>query len=189
MDLSNLELEEYVRKVASDRRRWEALVRASPEKRIYEQLEWTEDLNAWLICWDEHHETGFHDHDGSAVSVIVVRGWLVEERLRLASDAGIKPQGVPYGTGDTFNVGPFDIHNVKHTGSTPAVSIHAYSPPLVRMGSYGIGPDKELRRLPMFSNEPLRPLEAAALASIEEDHDGTVSAWHDYPAGEQPIST
>ena len=25
--------------------------------------------------------------------------------------------------------------------------------------------------------------------AIAEDHDGTVSAWHDYPAGEQPIST
>lgn len=189
MNLSISELEEYVRAVASDRKRWESLVRSSPEKRIYEQLEWTEDFNSWLICWDETHETGFHDHDGSGVSVMVVRGWIAEERLRLVDSAGIQPHSTVYATGDTFDVGHHDIHNVKHMGSTPAVTIHAYSPPLVRMGSYGFGPDKELRRLPMFSSEPLRPLEAAALASLAEDHDGTLSAWHDYPRGEQPIST
>lgn len=189
MDLSSYELDRYVRDMASHREQWEHLIKHSPDKRIYEQLEWTEDFNSWLICWDETHETGFHDHDGSAVAVIVVRGWVREERLWLVDDAGIQPHGQIYGVGDTFSLGPYDIHNVKHTGSTPAVSLHVYSPPLIRMGSYGFGSDKELRRLPMFSSEPLRPLEAAALASIEADHDGTLSAWHDYPHGEQPIST
>ncbi|MDA4131519.1 MAG: cysteine dioxygenase family protein [Thaumarchaeota archaeon] len=189
MDLSNYELEQYVRDMASHTERWAHLVRHDPRERVYEQLAWTEDLNAWLICWSEDHETGFHDHDGSAVSVRVMAGEIREERLRLVGAGGIQPRGIEYGPGTVINLGPHDIHNVKHSGSELAVSIHAYSPPLVRMGSYGVGPDRELRRLPMFSSEPLRPLEAAALASIEEDHDGTVSAWHDYPAGEQPIST
>lgn len=189
MNLSNFELEQYVRDMASHPERWAHLVRHDPKERVYAQLEWTEDLNAWLICWSADHETGFHDHDGSAVSVIVMAGEIREERLRLVSEGGILPHGVEHGPGDVINLGPHDIHNVKHAGTDLSVSIHAYSAPLVRMGSYGFGPDKELRRLPMFSSEPLRLLEAAALASIEEDHDGTVSAWHDYPSGEQPIST
>lgn len=191
MDLTSYELEQYVRDMASHPEWWDHLVRHDPNERLYEQLAWTDDLNCWLICWSAEHETGFHDHDGSAVAVIVLNGEIREERLRLIGDSGILPRGQEYGPGDVVRLGPNDIHNVKHAGTELSVSIHAYSPPLVKMGSYGFGPDKELRRLPMFSSEKLRPLEAAALAAIEEesDHDGTLSAWHDYPHGEQPITT
>jgi hypothetical protein len=191
MNLSSFELEKYVKELALDEERWRGLVRHHPDERLYIELDWTEDFNSWLICWMENHETGFHDHDGSAVAVKVVSGFLFEERLRLIGKSGIRPRGVAYGPGDLIRLGPNDIHNVKHTGIIPSVSIHAYSPPLVRMGSYGFGPDNELRRLPMFSSEKLRPLEAAAMASIaeESEHDGSLTAWNDYPYGEQPIST
>jgi hypothetical protein len=42
---------------------------------------------------------------------------------------------------------------------TPAVSIHAYSPPLWRMGSYAVGPDGTLRRQSVSYAEELRPAE------------------------------
>src|ERR1700677_213691 len=191
MNLSSFELERYVKELALDEERWRRLVKHHPTERIYIELDWTEDFNSWLICWMENHETGFHDHDGSAVAVKVVSGFIMEERLRLVGQGGIQPHGVVYGPGDLIRLGPNDIHNVKHTGIIPSVSIHAYSPPLVRMGSYGFGPDNELRRLPMFSSEKLRPLEAAAMASIAEEaeHDGSLTAWGDYPYSEQPIST
>lgn len=191
MDLSSPELEQYVKELARDEGRWSGLVKHHPRERLYVELDWTEDLNSWLICWSEDHETGFHDHDGSAVAVTVVSGEIREERLRLVGEGGIRPRGIDYGPGDLIRLGPNDIHNVKHTGTEPSVSIHAYSPPLVRMGSYGFGPDNELRRLPMFSSEKLRPLEAAAMASIAEESevDGSLTAWADYPYGGQPIST
>lgn len=191
MNLSSDELEQYVKDLALDEARWRSLVRHHPNERVYIELDWTEDFNSWLICWMENHETGFHDHDGSAVAVKVVSGFVVEERLRLVSQGCIKPHATPYGPGDIIRLGPNDIHNVKHTGTLPTVSIHAYSPPLVRMGSYGFGADDELRRLPMFSSEKLRPLEAAALASIAEESevDNSFTSWDNYPYGEQPIST
>jgi hypothetical protein len=43
---------------------------------------------------------------------------------------------------------------------TPAVSIHAYSPPLWRMGSYAVGLDGTLRRESISYAEELRPAEA-----------------------------
>ena len=191
MDLSSYELEQYVRDLQSRPERWAHLVKHDPAERIYAELDWTEDFNSWLICWSADHETGFHDHDGSAVAVIVVAGEIREERLRLVGEGGIIPHGIDYEPGDLIKLGPNDIHNVRHAGTELSVSIHAYSPPLVRMGSYGFGPDKELRRLPMFSSEKLRPLEAAALHSIEEaaEHDGSLTKWDDYPYGEYPIST
>jgi hypothetical protein len=42
------------------------------------------------------------------------------------------------------------------------VSIHAYSPPLWRMGSYVVEPDGTLRRQSISYAEELRPVEAAA---------------------------
>jgi hypothetical protein len=38
------------------------------------------------------------------------------------------------------------IHRVLHAGDQPAVTIHAYSPPLRRTGAYRIGSDGELQR-------------------------------------------
>ena len=34
-----------------------------------------------------------------------------------------------------------DIHRVNHAGDGPAVSLHAYSPPLRRMGAYEVDAD------------------------------------------------
>ena len=43
-----------------------------------------------------------------------------------------------------------------------AVSIHAYSPPLWRMGTYAVEPDGTLRRTSISYAEELRPVETAA---------------------------
>jgi hypothetical protein len=42
-----------------------------------------EHLTAWLICWMDDHDTGFHDHDISAGAVAVVSGRVREERLTI----------------------------------------------------------------------------------------------------------
>jgi hypothetical protein len=48
-----------------------------------------------------------------------------------------------------------------HAGDRPAVTLHAYSPPLARTGAYRIGPDGELERELLAGEEELRA--AAAL--------------------------
>ena len=89
-------------------------------------------LTVWLICWMPGHDTGFHDHDGSAGAVAVLDGAVVEERLRLLEP----PATAIYGPGEVLEFGPADIHRVRHHGTGPAVTIHAYSPALRRMGAY-----------------------------------------------------
>ena len=42
--------------------------------------------------------------------------------------------------------------------AAPAVSIHAYSPPLWRMGAYSVEPDGTLRRESISYAEELRPV-------------------------------
>jgi hypothetical protein len=47
---------------------------------------------------------------------------------------------------------------VSHAGSDPAVTLHVYSPPLLRMGAYAIGEDGVLVRHPISYLEELRPV-------------------------------
>lgn len=181
MTLTPKELREQAH-VLSIPSRWEDLVEHGPE-RIYKLLEWNEDFNAWLICWSADHETGFHDHDGSSVCYKVVRGDLLEETM-MCVDGGVYLAGMEHHEADLVELGPYDIHNVKHWTDgiySPAVSIHVYSPPLIRMGSYGMHPGLRLSRVPMTSEQPLRPLEVAAMEHAGLDEDGTEAAWHDYP--------
>jgi len=161
--LTSDQLVKYVETVATNPTLWHDLASVS-DKRSYELLISTPVLNAWVISWNNGHDTGLHDHDGSAGGVIVVQGHIIESRLEKHEHGNcIIEREHDYHLGSTFQFGPFDIHRVRHAGANkgPAVTIHAYSPPLKRMGSYGFNEYDEFNRLPMEGEEELRPLELA----------------------------
>lgn len=142
MTLTATELKRFVAELAAMPELWQHLVRHRSDARVYEQI-WDERaVNAWLICWSEDQDTGFHDHDDSAAAILVIEGRVREERLRVNAT----PDARAIGPGSTFFVPPTAIHRVLHTGTVPAVTIHAYSPPLTRTGAYRIGPGGELER-------------------------------------------
>ena len=62
---------------------------------------------------------------------------------------------------DGWCVRASDPHRVLHAGREPAVTLHAYSPPLWRMGAYEVRGDGTLARHSLSYAEELRPLEAA----------------------------
>src|SRR5437763_4060225 len=121
---------ELARDYASRPELWEHLVRHDPGQRTFELLRDDDEVTAWLICWMEDHDTGFHDHDVSSGAVAVARGAVREDRLRLGAD----PASRIVAAGGSFDFSAADIHRVLHAGDGPAVTIHAYSPPLWRMG-------------------------------------------------------
>jgi hypothetical protein len=88
-------------------------------------------------------------------------GGVREERLVLG-----RPPDAPIArtahAGSSFAFGAGDIHRVLHAGTEPAVTIHAYSPPLSRMGSYTIEPDGRLRRHAVSYEQELRELSATS---------------------------
>ena len=152
-NLGEAELAAVVADVADERELWADLVEGDPDRRTYVELHADEHVSIWLICWMDGHDTGFHDHDGSAGALTVVSGALREERLRLGAAVG---HTLRAGDGITFS--PSAIHRVAHARGGPAVSLHAYSPPLRSMGSYAVDDDGELRRLALGDDEELRPL-------------------------------
>jgi predicted metal-dependent enzyme (double-stranded beta helix superfamily) len=151
-DLGGPELERFVRELAERPELWIDLVRHDATQRVYEELLDEEHLTAWLICWMDDHDTGFHDHDISSGAVAVVGGRVREERLTI----GGEPRSRTFAAGEAFHFSPSDIHRVRHGGSDPAVTLHVYSPPLARMGAYEIDGDGVLARRPMASSEELR---------------------------------
>ncbi len=80
-DLSGPELERFVSELANSPELWIDLVKHDRTQRHYEEIYSDEHVTAWLICWMEDHDTGFHDHDVSCGAVSVVSGCVREERL------------------------------------------------------------------------------------------------------------
>ena len=64
--------------------------------------------------------------------------------------------------GETFDFDAAHVHRMHSRARSAAVSIHAYSPPLWRMGSYTVEPDGTLRRASISYAEELRPAQAIA---------------------------
>jgi predicted metal-dependent enzyme (double-stranded beta helix superfamily) len=155
-DLSGPELQAFVAELADRPELWIHLVKHDASQRLYEELLSDDHLTAWLICWMNDHDTGFHDHDTSAGAVAIVGGRIREERLAIDR----APRDRAFAVGESFHFSPADIHRVRHAGSDPAVTLHVYSPPLQRMGAYVVGVDGVLARHSVSAASELRPLAA-----------------------------
>jgi hypothetical protein len=142
VSLSAPELERFAARLAHSPERWEQFVQHDDSSRVYHQIWDEEDVNAWLICWSEDQDTGYHDHDDSAAAIAVISGQVREDRLRLSS----APHTRLISAGEHFSLPRTAIHRVLHAGFGPAITIHAYSPPLRRTGAYTITPDGTLER-------------------------------------------
>jgi predicted metal-dependent enzyme (double-stranded beta helix superfamily) len=153
-NLSAEELERFVNELAGRPELWIDLVKHDRTQRVYEELFSDDHVTAWLICWMENHDTGFHDHDISSGAVAVVSGRVREQRLTLDGP----PSDAVFKAGASFNFSATDIHRVRHTGDTPTVTLHAYSPPLLSMGAYVVEDGGRLKRQTVPSSEELRPI-------------------------------
>jgi len=153
-DLTLDELEGLVAAVAADPSSWSHHVAFDSEDRVYVSLHRDAHVDVWLLCWTPENDTGWHDHDVSAGAVAVVAGELVESNLTLLH--GARETRVP--AGEVFSFAPDHIHRLNGAVQG-SVSVHAYSPPLWRMGQYAVSDAGVLRRLSLSYADELRPLD------------------------------
>jgi hypothetical protein len=154
-NLDRAELEPLVNELASLADSWTGLVTFSDEQRHFVSLYRDEFVDLWLLCWTETNDTGWHDHDISSGAVRVVEGVLCESSPRIGGD----PATRTIRAGDSVSFGPDHIHRL--CGVTKrAVSLHAYSPPLWRLGQYSIDANGVMRRASISYAEELRPVDA-----------------------------
>jgi hypothetical protein len=158
--LERLELVRLVESVAARPELWLPHLDVSATGRSYAALHRDASVDLWAIFWLPENDTGWHDHDTSSGAVRVVEGALEEHALLVA-----RPERrTRHGAGSSFSFGPSHIHRL--TCAEPrAVSIHAYSPPLWRLGQYTVDGEGALHRVSVSYADELRPLAPAALAA------------------------
>jgi predicted metal-dependent enzyme (double-stranded beta helix superfamily) len=156
--LERPDLERLVGAMAERPELWRPHLDPTAAERTYACLHRDAQLDVWAIFWLPENDTGWHDHDTSSGAVHVVAGELEEHALRVAAPE----RRTRYGPGAAFTFGPSHIHRLT-CASARAASIHAYSPPLWRLGQYTIDPEGALHRLSVSYADELRPLDAGAL--------------------------
>ena len=135
------DLTALTRDVAAEVRAGRHAVHVDPDRRWYRLLRTDDWVDVWLISWAREQTAELHDHAGSLGALTVVSGRLTEHRW---TGAGLHARTLRAGKGAAFP--PGYVHDVVNTEATPAVSVHAYSPPLTAMSYYAVGDDGRLRR-------------------------------------------
>ncbi|MBD8058399.1 cysteine dioxygenase [Cellulomonas sp. JH27-2] len=141
--LTTDELSALVRSIADQPDLWRPIVRFTQAERWWTRLEGPEGVDVWLLSWLPAQGTEPHDHGRSNAAFTVVAGTLTELRPDAAGDL----VATPFDAGRTRTVDVGQIHDVVNVGHEPAVSIHAYSPPLEQMtyyrrGEHGLVPSR-----------------------------------------------
>jgi predicted metal-dependent enzyme (double-stranded beta helix superfamily) len=161
-------LERLVRRIAARPDIWQPLVVLDRERRRYELLYDDDQVDIWVLSWMPGQKTGFHDHDRSSVALMCVQGELDEGSLTIGADPTLTRM-----TAGAARSGPGGyIHSVSHQAGEPAVSIHAYSPPLTCVGQYRADTMGRVRREPEHGRKELADDSIAAAAVRIEGHRG-----------------
>jgi predicted metal-dependent enzyme (double-stranded beta helix superfamily) len=133
--LSPARLGQIAGAVAARPEGWSDVLRFDPRRRWYLRLELADDYEVWLLTWLPGQSTGFHDHGNAAGAFAVARG-RVTERTVAAVGHRVRHRTVPAGGIRSF--GSQHVHDVINIFGEPAVSVHAYSPPLTAMQRYDL---------------------------------------------------
>jgi hypothetical protein len=129
-------------------------------ERWHQRIYRDQRVDVWLISWLPTQGTELHDHGGSAGSFTVLDGTLTE--------AVVNRQGRlvdnRHASGESVGFGAHYVHDVRNLSDQPAVSVHAYSPPLTTMTYYDLA-DGKLE--PIASVATVDPEPTLALRSLE----------------------
>jgi hypothetical protein len=126
-----------------------------PDRRWYQRLHRDAYVDVWLITWPQDTSTELHDHAGSLGALAVVDGVLTEHRWSYdrPGSGRLVTRPLPAGRAAAFPLG--HVHDVVNISGRPAVSVHAYSPPLTAMSYYTVDGDGSLRRTrSVLTDEP-----------------------------------
>ena len=122
-----------VRSIAAAPGQWGHLVRFSAGDRRYCRLDEAASYEVWLLSRLPGQQTGFHDHGEACGAFAVAEGELLESTAR-AGQTAIASRVIKAGIG--ARSAPPTCTMSATTAAWPAVSVHAYSPPLSLMRRY-----------------------------------------------------
>ncbi|MCW2522281.1 MAG: hypothetical protein JWO63_616 [Frankiales bacterium] len=163
--LDPVQLVEFTRFIAAEvAAGYYPYVEYSEAERWHQRIYRDQRVDVWLISWLPSQGTQLHDHGGSGGAFTVLSGELSEAVYRPAPARRRRPdeaaealleQSRPAGSAVGF--GAHYVHDVRNLGERPAVSVHAYSPPLTSMNYYDVTDVGELRRIVTLATEDPEP--------------------------------
>jgi Cysteine dioxygenase type I len=125
--LTTEQLELIVTAVARRPELFEDLVDDDGASRWWLLLYRTPSVEVKLLTWRGGESSDWHDHGGSAGALTVTAGSLHEGRR---AQNGVDVDYTVHDVGSLTSFGTNYVHDVDFQSGEPAVSIHAYSPPL-----------------------------------------------------------
>ena len=124
-------------------------VRYDDEHRWHRRIYRDPRVDVWLISWLPTQATELHDHGGSSGSFTVVAGTLTETVV----SAG-RTNDSRWGAGASVGFGADRVHDVRNLSAAPALSVHAYSPPLRSMSYYDMSSGRLVRTSTVVTEDP-----------------------------------
>jgi hypothetical protein len=156
--LNPIELVEYTRFIADEVAAGRyPYIEYSEQERWHQRIYRDPRVNVWLISWLPSQGTQLHDHGGSSGAFTVITGELSEAVYQpgRAAKQTLRENRRIAGAGIGF--GSRYVHDVRNLSDTPAVSVHAYSPPLTTMNFYDIDGRGALQRLATLATDNPEP--------------------------------
>jgi predicted metal-dependent enzyme (double-stranded beta helix superfamily) len=129
--LSEARLSQIVTALAARPGGWGDVVRFEAGRRWFQRLELADDREVWLLSWLPGQSTGFHDHGRAAGAFAVAQGQVRERTVAAGRAQPVRNLTVARGSVRAF--GPHYAHDVVNAFAEPAITVHAYSPPLTAM--------------------------------------------------------
>src|SRR3954468_16823589 len=132
-------IEQWLRETELTAQRLADFLVFHPERYVRNLLHAGPGYQALALCWRNGQRSPIHNHRGSACGVKVLRGVATETAFARA------PNGMVVATGsrdlkEGYLCGSVDedIHQVSNlqAGGADLVTLHVYSPPLLRMGVF-----------------------------------------------------
>ncbi|WP_375489927.1 cysteine dioxygenase family protein [uncultured Jatrophihabitans sp.] len=124
---------------------------SSAEQRWHQRIYRDRRMDVWLISWLPEQGTQLHDHGGSSGAFSVLSGTLTESVVSGGACRELSRAG-----GESVGFGAHYVHDVRNTSDDPAVSVHAYSPPLTTMTYYDLT-DGKLETIASLATEDPEP--------------------------------
>ena len=113
----------------------------------------TDRFEIMVMCWHAGQRSSIHDHAGSLGGLKILHGALTESLFEKAPNGMIKSlSSIDYCAGETRVEETSLIHQISNlqAGSSQAISVHIYAPPLVRMNVYSLEDPSVKNVLPQY---------------------------------------
>jgi cysteine dioxygenase len=99
------------------------------------------NYHVWVMCWKAGQRSPIHDHGASVCAVRVLHGTATVTHFAWAASGDVlATHSENVAVGGVIGTQDGDLHQVSNLqgGGQDLVTLHVYSPPLLRMGTYSI---------------------------------------------------